>query len=133
MYLCTYVCRKNYLADVDVGPERLVHMDNVDIDVLINQCSDSLHEESFEDEVGKKIFWVCTCTVVFICTLHVAVVNLEVKEDDFWPFPSKEFALLYFIQHSPNPLMCVYILYSRCVYTYSVYCKVNQISDLYGM
>ena len=62
-----------------------------------------------------------TTVVSYACIIHVHEVQLwlhlplnaawetlmevETHSTDYWPFPSKEFALLYFLVNGPHPLV----------------------------
>lgn len=35
--------------------------------------------------------------------------EVDTTSDDYWPFPSKEFTLLYFLLNSPRPLVYDYV------------------------
>ncbi len=37
------------------------------------------------------------------------MMEVETSSDDFWPFPSKVFALLYLLLNSPRPMVRVLI------------------------
>ena len=45
------------------------------------------------------------------------MMEVDTTSDDYWPFPSKEFTLLYFLLNSPRPLVYDYVFMRT--YTFS--------------
>jgi len=37
-----------------------------------------------------------------------SMMEVQTESQDYWPFPSKEFALLYFLINGPHPLVCFF-------------------------
>lgn len=61
-------------------------------------------ERNLKDGVLKSVdSMLCRTSISGWGTL----MEVETCSDDYWPFPSKEFALLYFLVNSPRPLVCI--------------------------